>query len=378
MQKYMSACKLFTKRLQRQRSLRPARLVVPMVSMAVMFVALIGWVPESIASYCATQTGIGVIYCEDFSSPNPLAAYTLLNPYADGPLVIGIDNEALLYTNTSAGLGSAATVYNGTLEFRDTGLEADIRFERPDASLRSAMAIEWSDGAPKKNRISWFFQLDEQRAYLFIRINGTDIAPASTPVTILPNVTYRLRLEVNDNNRIKGYFNGVLIMDRSVDLSGLPLTLSPTFLGNSYPSTPLSNFRFDNALVRQIRPVLSCVGFEPPMDQLAVTVNKNRALPLKAQLIDSHGTPITAADLPAPPVLQVSYDPGTGVAEDVSDEALPAGQATQGNQFVFTEDKWQFNLLTKNYTAPGTYTLTIVQGDNYLIDPACVARFVIK
>ena len=60
-------------------------------------------------------------------------------------------------------------------------------------------------------------------------------------------------------------------------------------------------------------------------------------------------------------------------------DALPAGQGTVGNQLVFTDDlKWQYNLKAKNYTAIGTYTISIVSGDDteYGIDPACVTSFV--
>jgi hypothetical protein len=127
---------------------------------------------------------------------------------------------------------------------------------------------------------------------------------------------------------------------------------------------------------------LNCVGFESPMDKGAVTVKKNRVLPLKAVLLDSDSNPITDADITALPVLQVIYDSGTGVEPvDVTDDALPAGQGTDGNEFVFTnEGKWQFNLKTKNYSSSGTYSIFIVSGDDleYVINPSCEAQFVIK
>ena len=61
------------------------------------------------------------------------------------------------------------------------------------------------------------------------------------------------------------------------------------------------------------------------------------------------------------------------------DDALPGGQSTEGNQFVFTEEgKWQFNPKTKNYTAEGTYTIKMESGDflEYAIDPDCETTFV--
>lgn len=128
--------------------------------------------------------------------------------------------------------------------------------------------------------------------------------------------------------------------------------------------------------------IFSCIGFEPPMDNSSVIVKKHRALPLKAQLFDAQSFPITDADIVVPPVVQVLFDSGTnGDPVDVTDDAFPAGQGTDGNQFVFTEEgKWQFNLKTKNYTAPGAYTITIQSGDEteYLIDPICTAIFVIE
>ena len=92
--------------------------------------------------------------------------------------------------------------------------------------------------------------------------------------------------------------------------------------------------------------------------------------------------PLTSADLSSAPVLQVLYDAGGGgEPEDVTDEALPAGHETDGNQFVFTEDgKWQYNLATRNYSAPGTYHLSMVSGDDeeYEISPTCQASFVVQ
>lgn len=125
---------------------------------------------------------------------------------------------------------------------------------------------------------------------------------------------------------------------------------------------------------------LSCIGFEPPMDGGPVAVKKNRVLPFKATLADQNGQPITGTDLSSPPVIQVIFDSGIAPAEDVTDQALSAGQGTEGNQFEYGTDKWQFNLETKNYTATGTYTTSMESGDTfeYIIDPSCVGIFVIE
>jgi hypothetical protein len=125
---------------------------------------------------------------------------------------------------------------------------------------------------------------------------------------------------------------------------------------------------------------VTCTGFEPPMDKGAVKVKKNRVLPLKAELLDGDGYLVTDSDITAPPVIQVIFQPTVGDAEDVTNEALSAGQGTDGNQFEFSDGKWQFNLKTKNYSGAGTYTITMVSGDEceYVIDTTCTASFMIE
>ena len=127
---------------------------------------------------------------------------------------------------------------------------------------------------------------------------------------------------------------------------------------------------------------LACDGFEYPMDSGAVTVKKNKVLPLKAQFLDMDGNIVTDHDIAAAPVLQVHYDSCIGEdAVDVTDDVRSAGNATKGNQFVFTKDsKWELNIDTRNFTAKGTYTLSIVTGDDseYGIVPMCEATFVIE
>ncbi len=127
-------------------------------------------------------------------------------------------------------------------------------------------------------------------------------------------------------------------------------------------------------------PEVTCVGFEPPMDAGPVKVKKNRVLPLKAQL---YSDSLTDGEIGSAPVIQVLFDPGLGAdPTDVTDQALSVGMGTDGNQFVWSEEdeKWQFNLKTKNYTATGTYTVTMLSGDDteYEVQPTCEAIFVIE
>jgi hypothetical protein len=130
-----------------------------------------------------------------------------------------------------------------------------------------------------------------------------------------------------------------------------------------------------------LTPDLRCFGFQPPVASGSVTARGNRALPFKAQLYDADGYLITDSDIAAPPVIQVLFDSGGGGDPvDVTDDALPAGMGSDGNQFEFDllDESWHFNLKTKDYNAVGTYTVTMVTGDasEYIIDPTCEAVFV--
>lgn len=148
-------------------------------------------------------------------------------------------------------------------------------------------------------------------------------------------------------------------------------------------SIGFDNLRF--APVSAIRR-LNCgdiVGrFEPPMQmEQAVAVKKNRVFPYKALLRDDSGLVITDADLEADPIIQVLFTSST-IAEtiDVTAETLSAGQGSDGNEFNYNDGVWQYNLMTKNYSAPGTYEVKIFSGNvfEYEIKPSCKSVFVIE
>lgn len=46
---------------------------------------------------------------------------------------------------------------------------------------------------------------------------------------------------------------------------------------------------------------------------------------------------------------------------------------------MFADDRWQFNLMVGNYTAPGT-VISMRSGDGagYRVDPTCEAEFVVN
>ena len=124
-------------------------------------------------------------------------------------------------------------------------------------------------------------------------------------------------------------------------------------------------------------PPLECVGFEPPLDKPISVKKKNRVLPLKMVCFDGEGIEITY--LESPPVVEVDFD-GDNFIPETFEEALPAGQGDEGNQFVYNGDYWQFNLQTKNFSGSGMYTIRAVSGSPtaYVIDPFPEATFEIK
>ena len=124
-------------------------------------------------------------------------------------------------------------------------------------------------------------------------------------------------------------------------------------------------------------PVFECVGFEPPMDQ-AVTARKNRALPLKAALLDG-SDPVTDVEIAAPPVVVVEFQSSSSSDPEPID-AEPVGMSSEGNQFLFdpVDHEWHFNLCTQEFSAPGTYMIRMASGDSgeYAINPTCETTFV--
>jgi hypothetical protein len=111
-------------------------------------------------------------------------------------------------------------------------------------------------------------------------------------------------------------------------------------------------------------PSYSCAGFEPPCNDI-ITVKKNRCVPLKTELLDIDGLPITDADIMNPPILDFAYDPNMNEPSDTTTfDGLPPAEATDGAQFVFIGGRWCYNLKIKDYyEGPGTYTVKMVSGD---------------
>ena len=332
-----------------------------------------------------------VPFCEDFSSSNPLATYTIVNPEGGSrPFAVSVVNQALVFTTTVPGLASAHVISGLPIEYRGTLYEADLRFDTA-ADIRSVMAITWMT-PDLSARMQVALQLDDNLFKLYAHASGVPGNERRVPFNVQPGRTYRVGFRIDEVAGstparpvvlgFKGYIDGTLIISETeetlgVDLSALPAHLNPGFQGGSYHYASIpANQVFDNGIVHT-DVQFACEGFEPPLDAGSVMVRKNRALPFKMRLTDAQGLPITNLGN-VPPVIQVLYAPQSGATADVTDAAVPVGQSTPGNQFVFVDGKWHFNLSTKAYSAPGTYTVTVAPGNGYSIEPTCTGSFVLK
>ena len=126
-------------------------------------------------------------------------------------------------------------------------------------------------------------------------------------------------------------------------------------------------------------PALRCEGFAAPVASYPVTVRGNRRLPLRAELFDLQGFEVGDLRLGASPAIQVWFEPGdTGAVGGV----LPLGSSDDDNQFAYAGSRWQLNLKTRHLSSPGTYTISMVSGNEseYKIYSysTCLARLVVR
>lgn len=155
-----------------------------------------------------------------------------------------------------------------------------------------------------------------------------------------------------------------------------------TILPPADPWTPDTASNFGIRTSVRLVPAVSCEGFLPPFDRTLTMKKGGRTIPLKAFLFDSAGAPLTRGLLTALPAVQLLYSPGVGAEPiDVTVFVAPAGRSNKGQTFRSTrEGKWIYNLKTKKFLPPGTYTVQISSGDGteYVVDPACTGTFVIE
>lgn len=168
---------------------------------------------------------------------------------------------------------------------------------------------------------------------------------------------------------------GTLPVEKRFPIESLSITSSGWYTGHYHKLDWISVKTKYNC------PTYFCTGFQSPLANGAVKVKKNRVIPVKAQLFNDTQI-MKDIDIVSLPVIQVTYQSiPEATAIDVTDEAYAVGFGTEGNAFEYNavDEVWQFNLKTKNYTAPGTYTITMKSGDEteYFID-TCEAEFVIE
>jgi hypothetical protein len=169
------------------------------------------------------------------------------------------------------------------------------------------------------------------------------------------------------------------------DSTSIWLTTSGTTTGGVWAENPDAAHVMDctgdlTGATVSIVPSYACSGFEPPFDDIITLKKKNkRAIPVKMFLVDDQNNPITDEDVSAPPVVNVVYGTSAGPGPEHDSELVPPGLSDDGNEFRFDpiEGLWIINLATKQFTAPGEYTVTVVAGDSsYVIDPSCIGTFI--
>jgi hypothetical protein len=125
---------------------------------------------------------------------------------------------------------------------------------------------------------------------------------------------------------------------------------------------------------------VECIGFESPMDRGTVVADRNKVLPFVGELVDEEGNTVTDVDI-TPPVIQVIFNPSSPNEDPYEVEYELVGHGTDGNEFFFDSDgKWHFNLKLLQYSAGGTYSVTMVSANEceYVITSICEATFGLK
>lgn len=176
------------------------------------------------------------------------------------------------------------------------------------------------------------------------------------------------------------------------DLSLGADTVSPRPFGNSFaydstavppadPWTPDAAANFGIRASVRLVPAVACQGFLPPFNRTLTLKKGGRTIPLKALLFDA-GAPVTSGLLTALPAVQLLYSSGVGAEPiDMTSAVAPAGRSNKGQTFRGTHGgRLIYNLKTKKFLPPGTYTVQMISGDatGYVVDPTCTGSFVIE
>jgi hypothetical protein len=195
--------------------------------------------------------------------------------------------------------------------------------------------------------------------------------PGRSPIAISTSGWYTFKHRFYNNGGVLAV--EMTIVNAANAVVGSWLLSDPTDVitnigGNRYGWFNYSEFStlaFDNSQLRLAAVSLTAVGFRAPMDSGPVAVKKksNRVLPFKMQIL-KNGVPQTPSDIAAPVIeIQFNSEPYVG---PTADNLLSSGQGDDGNQFSYNsaDQTWQFNLNSRQFTAPGTYTVTAISGDS--------------
>lgn len=193
------------------------------------------------------------------------------------------------------------------------------------------------------------------------------------PLTLAAPVAFQGSLRV-------GIADAASLLTLGTDTNVPPAAHSHLFDGAGWSAVADADLGI-RASVTLTAPAVGCVGFQPPLHRTVKMKKGARTLPLKAQLFDAAGAPLTDAGLTAAPVVTVLYAAAAGVPPvDVSAFVLPAGKSNAGAAFRFTDEGiWRYNLKTRGFVAAGFYTVSLASGDeaSYVVAPTCSAEFVI-
>ena len=142
--------------------------------------------------------------------------------------------------------------------------------------------------------------------------------------------------------------------------------------------------RYGSAYLYEVKGAKSidCIGFDAPLDDYPVTIKGRRpALPLRATLEFEDETLVTDIDITKPPVAQVYFDSAEDdQAMDITSDLVRSITPDEGNEFLFTPGGvWQYILGLDDYSASGTYTVTMESGDtdDYDFNQECMTQFIV-
>lgn len=302
---------------------------------------------------------VGQPFAEDFNPDKPITSLTEMQ--VDGVPILY--NDDLVNTPFTHGDG-----IQGTTEYRNINDASTWEYYRFCGNAGDVVTIQVDRTTSAMDP-----------ALMVAEGTTTDSTGIYAPYTCGPDMTWLGWAD--DNNGIPHGVGG-LYWDPWIQLT-LPSTGEYTLMVFDYIGLgPAPSFEIHVSGITPCAPHFSCSGFEPPFDQpLQLKQKVNRCIPLKIQLFHE-GAPITDQDIESPPVVDVTFTDGvvSSDAVEFTEQMDALGPPSDGNAFRYDADSghWINNLSTKIYTAPGTYTVRVLSGDDtsYIIDPSCVNEFI--